>query len=117
MARQRATRQGRHSGRTWPTYRNKSSSEPSSLDGVAHTIARGDDEAKPKTDSCARHFSAWRQPDYLHDYPWLRACGAPYARERAQRWITGIQSAENQPRARSQDARSRLGIARNVRGS
>jgi len=41
MARQRATRKGRHSGLAWPTYCNKPKRAPPVMDGIGRTVAHG----------------------------------------------------------------------------
>ena len=48
IARQRATREERHSGRTWPTYCNKPNWAPPVMDGMVRTVAHGDRAVKPK---------------------------------------------------------------------
>jgi len=55
IARQRATRKERHSGRTGPTYCNKPNSEPPVIDGMERTVARGDSRCKAENVfSCGR---------------------------------------------------------------
>ena len=49
IARQRATRKERHSGRTWPTYCNKPNSEAPVIGSLVRTVAYGPAAVKPKT--------------------------------------------------------------------
>ena len=46
IARQRATRKERHSGRTWPTYCNEPNWAPPVIGGLVRAVARGDSRCK-----------------------------------------------------------------------
>ena len=48
IARQRATREARHSGLAWPTYCNKPKRAPPVMDGMGRTVAQGDRRCPPE---------------------------------------------------------------------
>jgi hypothetical protein len=50
IARQRATREERHSGLAWPAYCNKSKRAPPVLDGMRRTVAQGGERCPPEND-------------------------------------------------------------------
>jgi hypothetical protein len=56
IARQRATREERHSGGTWPTYYKKPNWAPPGIDGSVRTVAAPPAAVKPKTFSRADVF-------------------------------------------------------------
>ena len=68
IARQRATREERHSGLAWPTYCNKPKGAPPVMDGMGRTVAQGDRRCPPEN-------------EYLHlrlfERPAMGGAGAP----------------------------------------
>ena len=56
ITRQRATREVRHSGRTWPTYCNKPRWAPSVTDGMVRTVAQGDRRRTAENQHLHRRF-------------------------------------------------------------
>jgi hypothetical protein len=56
ITRQRATREERHSGRTWPTYCNKAKCLPPGIDGMVRTVACSDRRCKWENEFLNRPF-------------------------------------------------------------
>jgi hypothetical protein len=56
IARQRATREERQAGRTWPTYCNKPKRAPSVMHGLLRTVAGRDRRCKQENEYVAPTF-------------------------------------------------------------
>ena len=60
IARQRATRKGRHSGLAWPAYCNKPKGAPPVMDGMGHTLTHGGRRRPPENEHLRLGFF-WRR--------------------------------------------------------